>query len=143
MKKHLSVRLYDEDVDDPVGGVSPTINKIAALNPVEGLRSVILQQEKRVDKLRVWESQLAHPLAALTTEMRLLKEMYGDVIRFQTSTTFLAYLRDNAASVKGRDGVVSAGAILNALAEQLVVGNEEPSAEPEEVRVVRRDRSSV
>lgn len=110
-------------VKQVAAGSSPTIEQIAAVNAVEGLRDVIQHQEKRVAKLRAWEQHLAYPLGAMTHEMRLLKDMYQDVIRFQTSTAVLTYLRDNIRATDPTGEAVSAGDILEALAERLVMGD--------------------
>ncbi len=75
-------------------GVHQVIEAMTQVNAVEGLRDSIVAQQKRVSKLADAEYLLPFTLTSLTNESRLLKDMYNDVIRFQTSASVLAYLRD-------------------------------------------------
>lgn len=86
--------VVEKDVDK-VPPVHRVIDSMVQVDAVLGLREAIERQQKRVKKLEEAEHLLPGVLPLLTNESRLLKDMYNDVIRFQTSASVLSYLRDN------------------------------------------------
>ena len=71
------------------------IEDVVRVDAVAGIKETIAIQEQRVAKLRKHESRLPYLLSQLTNETKLLEGMYYDVLKFQTSATVLAHLRQD------------------------------------------------
>ena len=100
----MAVKIKGKEKSEPVvvveqveehPSVYRVIESMTQVNAVAGLKESIELQQKRVAKLVSSEHLLSYTLDTLTAETRLLKDMYNDVIRFQTSASVLSYLRDN------------------------------------------------
>lgn len=76
-----------------IGRFQSLVDKLSSLDAVEGLNNAIELQRKRVAKLTMWENQLPYTLDQLTIESRLLKDMYVDILRYQTNAAVLKQLQ--------------------------------------------------
>lgn len=101
----MAVEIRRRKVDTPLVSSEqeleqlPTVHRVidamTRVNAVEGLAQSIELQTRRVSKLQKQEHLLPYTLDKLTNELRLLKDMQNDVIRFQTSASVIGYLRES------------------------------------------------
>lgn len=78
---------------DKTKRVQTVVEQVSSVNAVDNLRRIIERQQRRVDKLAQFESLVPYTLDQLTSETRLLKDMYNDVIKFQTSAAVLKHMQ--------------------------------------------------
>jgi hypothetical protein len=80
-------------IDDDNTRAQGIIREVINVNAVAGLRNLILAQQDRCTKLADHEFMFSGVLPEYSKELRLLKDLYGDVIKFQTNAGVMKLLQ--------------------------------------------------